>query len=349
MIYGITGKIASGKNYIASIIQTKGIEVLDLDTMAKDSYEILGESIKREFGTTDRRKIASIVFTNQTRLCALENIIYPYITEQILEHEKETDKPFFINGALIRRAGLDKHCKAIIYVEASLKLRYTRAARRNAISKEEFIARDKSQNDVDYVTNAYQCPIEEIVNEQNTHLKTDVNNVLKKLGLADAITQKVHDLDLPELSGEKKEKKEEVIKKKTSLKKYLIPALVVGIAVALVFLALSFVPEKTEETAQNIQSPIEKPQIAQVLEELSVSEEPLKVVLPQEVSVLQEEQKQVVQKTVPVIKEIKETVQKPHLLKPAVINGYRTEKENRRKAVFDNLPSDLKQAVSELP
>ena len=183
MIYGITGKIASGKNYIASLISLKNYQVIDLDVMAKDSYEVLGNKITEIFGTTDKPQIATQVFEDQKKRKALESVIYPYLRNEIKKISKTTDKPVFINGALLRRAGLDKLCEFIIYVDASERLRYLRAARRNGMKKSDFSLRDAAQKDVDFRKNKYRCPVEIIVNERNKHLKSELNSILHRYGL----------------------------------------------------------------------------------------------------------------------------------------------------------------------
>lgn len=155
LIIGISGKSCAGKNVVGLYLEEKGFEVWDLDRKAEEIREEKKAQIISLFGTADKKIIRKAVFSDRKKLRALENLIYPELKRKILEHEGN----LVINGATIRRAGMDALCAFLIYVHASYPVRFKRAADRDSITEEEFAAREASQTDIDPSTNAYHCPV----------------------------------------------------------------------------------------------------------------------------------------------------------------------------------------------
>ena len=80
----ITGNIASGKSTVEKLIENNGYKVYDTDKIAHKILENCSE-VKEAFGTTDRKEISKIVFTNPEKLQLLEAIIHPKVKEEILK------------------------------------------------------------------------------------------------------------------------------------------------------------------------------------------------------------------------------------------------------------------------
>ena len=99
---GLTGTIASGKSEVANIIKKEGIAVFDSDKYAKKAYykkncygeivELLGTSII-ENNKVNYKKISRIIFNDESKRKALNNIIHPFVKEGIkeffLKHKNE--------------------------------------------------------------------------------------------------------------------------------------------------------------------------------------------------------------------------------------------------------------------
>lgn len=155
MIIGITGKSCSGKNYISQYLTRKGFEVWDLDRVAEKIRKEKRSEVLSVFGTVDKKEIAKIVFSDSSKLKELENIIYPELIKKI----KTFKYDLAINGATIKRAGLDELCSFIIYVDASYETRLKRAIERDKITEAEFAKREAAQSDTDFRTNDYKCKV----------------------------------------------------------------------------------------------------------------------------------------------------------------------------------------------
>ena len=147
---GISGNIASGKSTVENIIASSGYKVVDLDIV---SHKLLDTVCKDEvltaFNTTDRKKLAGIVFKDKTELKKLEDIIYPKLKRYVLgyfeQHEKE--EMVFISGALIFEAGFSELFDKIIFVDCDKETRLERLMKRNSMDIKSAKIRIEAQND----------------------------------------------------------------------------------------------------------------------------------------------------------------------------------------------------------
>ena len=100
MIIGLTGGIASGKSTVSNMIQELGIPVVDADQIAREvvepgesAYEQIvrhfGEQILHQDGTLNRKKLGSIVFSDEKERKTLNSIIHPAIREKMEEEKNE--------------------------------------------------------------------------------------------------------------------------------------------------------------------------------------------------------------------------------------------------------------------
>lgn len=82
---GLTGGIAAGKTALAELWRQRGAAVIDSDELAHAALapgtpthaEVVGV-----FGTADRAALADIVFRDETKRAALNNIIHPFVRQQ---------------------------------------------------------------------------------------------------------------------------------------------------------------------------------------------------------------------------------------------------------------------------
>ena len=181
MIIGITGKSNSGKNVISEILKSMNYIVWDLDIMSKEIRENKNKEIKTIFRTTNPKEIAKIVFSDTLKLKELENIIYPELYDKVKKYKKYENKDLIINGALLYRAELDKLCDYIIYVDASLDTRIARGCKRDKISTNDFLLREKMQYDIDYRDVKYNCPVYVIENEDEENGKINIQKLKNKI------------------------------------------------------------------------------------------------------------------------------------------------------------------------
>ena len=94
LVLGLTGNIGCGKSSVSTIFMNHGIDIVDADIVARHIFEDLdllnkvfstfGETIKNEDGSLNRKALGNIVFNDDEKLIALNNLTHPKIKENIL-------------------------------------------------------------------------------------------------------------------------------------------------------------------------------------------------------------------------------------------------------------------------
>jgi dephospho-CoA kinase len=159
MRIGLTGHYASGKSTVSKMFEKLGASTLDTDVIAREIVEpgktayhqILdhfGNSILKADLTLDRKKLASIVFTNKEKLELLNSITHPIILKITLERSANKSKKFIINVPLLFQAGYDIYMDIIIIVTAQDELLIKRGAARDKSTEEDAKLRLISQNSI---------------------------------------------------------------------------------------------------------------------------------------------------------------------------------------------------------
>ncbi|MDA9262047.1 dephospho-CoA kinase [Flavobacteriales bacterium] len=155
-LIGITGGIGSGKSTIAKVFMSMGYPVYNSDIKAKElinNNEKLINSIKLTFGEDlyntqglDRKKLASIVFSNPKKLNLLNSIIHPAVGEDFENWVELQSNPFVLKeAAILFETGIYKSLDKTILVSAPLETRIERVIKRDNTSREEVLSRMKNQ------------------------------------------------------------------------------------------------------------------------------------------------------------------------------------------------------------
>lgn len=105
-VLGLTGPTGAGKSLVASHLKTLGFEVIDADQIARAAVApgecldelaaAFGKQILLPDGSLNRKKLASIVFSDKNQLKRLNLITHPHIIMEIrrllAELEKKGDR-----------------------------------------------------------------------------------------------------------------------------------------------------------------------------------------------------------------------------------------------------------------
>lgn len=153
---GITGGIGTGKTTVCRIFELLDVPHYNADQRSKillATHPEIREKVSALFGsdvysnnTVDRVKIAGIVFKDQSKLKALENILHPAVKADFLEWvEIQTADYIIKEAALLYEAGSYKLLDKIIVVSSPEVLRIKRVMKRDQISAEEIKNRISKQ------------------------------------------------------------------------------------------------------------------------------------------------------------------------------------------------------------
>ena len=154
IIIGLTGKYCSGKNHIGKIIESRGIPVLDVDTLGHRAIETekdiilarFGDDILGDDGQINRKILGARVFNHPDELAALEEIIHPAANRETLAWiDRCVEKACVINAALLHRSAVFELLRGVIIVKAPLPIRLLRAKKRDRIPWTAIIKRMNSQ------------------------------------------------------------------------------------------------------------------------------------------------------------------------------------------------------------
>jgi dephospho-CoA kinase len=154
MLIGLTGTYCAGKNYIAALLEQRGLPTLDVDKLGYRAIEAEKEAIFARFGrelagpggTIDRRRLGKKVFGNPEALAALEAIVHPVANRLSDEWiAGQTGKHCVINAALLHRSSAFERLDRIILVDAPVLTRLLRARKRDGLSWPVLLKRFASQ------------------------------------------------------------------------------------------------------------------------------------------------------------------------------------------------------------
>lgn len=167
-IIGITGGIATGKSTFCNLLSKLGFLVIDSDKIARDVVEIgseglknvvdyFGDDVLKEDGSLDRNKLGDLIFNDQRKRIALNNILHPLITKKIkklIDDNISIEKVIFIDIPLLLEVrsnleenGLDFDQVWLIYSKESTQAK--RLMDRNNLSQDQALMRIKSQMNIE--------------------------------------------------------------------------------------------------------------------------------------------------------------------------------------------------------
>lgn len=158
MIIGVTGGIGCGKTTFCSILSAKlNAPILDADKISREamnSDEILtrmcnffSSDIFDNTGNIDRKKVAQIAFSDETKLKKLNSIIHPYVMKQIRDQItilSDTHQHVILDVP-IPITDFKLLCDYIITVWADLDIRIKRISSRSNMTDDEILNRIKKQ------------------------------------------------------------------------------------------------------------------------------------------------------------------------------------------------------------
>jgi dephospho-CoA kinase len=155
MLIGLTGKYCAGKNLVASMLEKRGLPVLDVDKCGYQALEAekekifsrLGKDLQMADGSVNRRLLGRRVFGNLEKLDALEAIVHPPVNRMINEWVAAQKGNCVINAALLHRSAVFERLERVIMVTAPIITRLLRARMRDRLSWPELLRRFASQAD----------------------------------------------------------------------------------------------------------------------------------------------------------------------------------------------------------
>lgn len=190
-IIGLTGGIGSGKTTVSRVFETFGAAVYNSDLRAKKIQDenqkaisglkkLFGDGIYSLDGVLNRKKIAEIVFSDETMLQKLNALIHPLVFEDFSNFCKiNTEKKVVIlESAILIESGFFKRVDFSVLVTADLETRINRTVMRDRVTKEQVLSRMKNQ--MSDIKKKEFCQYEIINNSSLDEVENQVKIILDK-------------------------------------------------------------------------------------------------------------------------------------------------------------------------
>ncbi len=157
-LIGLTGGIAAGKSTVAKRWVEHGALEIDADQLAREVVapgtqglaeieKTFGVSVLDPNGALDRAKLGALVFQDEVKRLALNAIVHPLVKRRTREILSALPKDCIViyNVPLLVEAGVDHDFDFVVTVEAPEEEQISRLMKFRGMTKEEAVARIKSQ------------------------------------------------------------------------------------------------------------------------------------------------------------------------------------------------------------
>lgn len=177
MVLGVCGGVGSGKSFVIEYLEKQGAFVILSDEVAKKISEEEGpalDKIRELFkddnvltsdGRMDRAKVAALIFNDEKKKNALNDILHPATKEEIVRQieevkAKEPDRLVLLESAIFFETGCDKLVDKVLFVYADEAVRIKRLMEGRGYTEEKcraIMAKQMSSDELkercDYVVN----------------------------------------------------------------------------------------------------------------------------------------------------------------------------------------------------
>ena len=161
---GLTGGIATGKSTVAQLWQERGAAIINADQIAREVVrpgepalaqiaKVFGQEVLGRDGELERKALARLVFGDPAQLKLLNAITHPpilqLIRERIAEQKAAGVPVIIVEAPLLIETGLHRLVDKVVLVTASVETQITRLKERDGLTRDEALARIRSQLSVE--------------------------------------------------------------------------------------------------------------------------------------------------------------------------------------------------------
>ena len=152
-IIGLTGGIGAGKSTVTEILIKEGYPVIDADRISRKITEkgspvlekiagVFGNDMILPGGELDRKKLASLVFSDSEKRLRLEEITTKEVVRIISEKldrmkSRGQTGPVFVDAPLLFESGADRLTDLVWTVDADISVRVERVCARDGATPQE--------------------------------------------------------------------------------------------------------------------------------------------------------------------------------------------------------------------
>lgn len=159
MVLGLTGGIATGKSTVAAVFNSLNYPIVDADVIAREIVEvgspalakiatIFGSEVLNPDGTLNRKKLGTIIFSDDKKRKQLNEVLSPYLSEAILsqiDQKKKAARLVVVDIPLLFEGGYDQFVDKVAVVYVPEQIQVTRLMQRDHLTEMEAQQRINSQ------------------------------------------------------------------------------------------------------------------------------------------------------------------------------------------------------------
>ncbi|CEQ31142.1 dephospho-CoA kinase [[Clostridium] sordellii] len=159
LVIGLTGNIGCGKSSLSKILKDNSLDIIDADIISREImsnnklleevFQVFGEDVKDKDGTLNRKKLASIVFSDDKKLIALNDITHPAIKNEIKRRIKDIEHKgrniVIVDAALLIEGKFLDLIDKLIVITCDEKEQLNRVMDRDNSNMDEALNRISSQ------------------------------------------------------------------------------------------------------------------------------------------------------------------------------------------------------------
>ena len=163
----LTGGMGSGKSAVARYLESRGVPVYDSDSRTKSLYDRdpflvpalereLGVSLRDAAGRLDRKKLASLIFSDRSAKARVESLVYPAVLADFRRWKRGPRPagwtygpvPFVAleSAVILSHPLFDGLGDKVVLVDAPEEIRLSRCLSRDGSTAEEALRRIRSQS-----------------------------------------------------------------------------------------------------------------------------------------------------------------------------------------------------------
>ena len=170
-LLGITGGIGSGKSFVAHLLTRHfGVPVYDCDAAAKRLENddpalraaltsVVGPEVyDAQSGELVRPVLARFLFADEEHAAVVNHIVHPAVQRDLHRWAEGQSLPLLaVESAILYESGFDAMVDRVLFVDAPLDVRLSRAMRRDGASRQQIAARvvrqdsERHREQADYV------------------------------------------------------------------------------------------------------------------------------------------------------------------------------------------------------
>ncbi len=174
-VIGLTGGIGAGKSAVAQAFGQIGCAIIDSDRLAHEAIDEpiniaqlrnwWGDAILTTDGRVNRAAVGRIVFTDHAQLQRLNGLLHPVVLEKrkilVRKYQLQSQiQAIIMDTPLLLENGLQTECDAVVFVNASDSVRFSRVQAARGWNAEQLRAREKNQLSLDIKRKMAQYVIE---------------------------------------------------------------------------------------------------------------------------------------------------------------------------------------------